>query len=84
MTDGIDVSELKPYGFGYDSPLWWGQLLMAVMEGTMIVLLLGGYLYERMHFVSWPPPGANTQGLLLPTVNLLILSASCVPMHYGG
>jgi cytochrome c oxidase subunit III len=81
MTDRFDASTLKPYGFGYDSPVWWGQICMAAMELTMILLLVASYLYERTLFAAWPPPGTDTQGLLLPTLNLLLLGTSTIPMH---
>jgi cytochrome c oxidase subunit I+III len=47
----------------------------------MFLLLVGTYFYARMQFTNWPPPGSNTQGLLLPAINLLILVVSCIPMH---
>ena len=83
MTDRLNVSHLKTAGFGYDSPLWIGQIIMAAIEGVMLLLLIAVFLYTRMHFAEWPPPGANTQGLLLPALNLLLFIASCIPMHIG-
>jgi heme/copper-type cytochrome/quinol oxidase subunit 3 len=73
----LDVSALPPYEISNRAPLWWGQLLMAVIEGSLFCVLIAMYFYYRISVDVWPPPGVKPLGLTLPTVALipLILSA---------
>ena len=83
MQKTIDVSPLPVVAFGPHSAVWWGQLGMAVVEGIVFLLLLASYLFVRLRFDVWPPPGAEEPDLVLPTINVLILIASCIPMEIG-
>ena len=85
MTErkAIDVSRLPVVGFGWEAPIWWGQLYMAIIEGTLFAMLIAAYLYARMSFAVWPPPGANLPDLVLPTAAVVILLLSCIPMYWG-
>jgi heme/copper-type cytochrome/quinol oxidase subunit 3 len=76
----LDISALPRFKFGIHAPIWWGQLLMAVIEGWMMLMLLAAFLYVRLSFTAWPPPGVKEPDLGLPTLNLLLLIVSCVPM----
>ena len=73
----LDVSHLPPYEISSQAPLWWGQLCIAFIEGTMFLILIAAYLYTRLQVDVWPPPGEQFPHLLLPTLALIPLLASC-------
>jgi heme/copper-type cytochrome/quinol oxidase subunit 3 len=82
----IDVSHLEPHVMDARSPIWWGNLLLLCIETTMFALLVATYFYIHMNYTAWPPPratNANYQtnpALGYPTINLLLILASVVPM----
>ena len=77
MSDRVlDVSSLPQHATDSRALLWWGNLSMMVIEGTMFALLMATYLYLRMANLDWPPPSVPMPDLLLPTVNLIILVLS--------
>lgn len=76
----IDVSALELEATDSRAMLWWGNLSMMVIEGTMFAMMIGTYLYLRTANLDWPPTTVVKPDLLLPTVNLLIMLASCIPM----
>ncbi|HEY3826211.1 MAG TPA: cytochrome c oxidase subunit 3 [Bryobacteraceae bacterium] len=73
----LDVSSLPAFEISNRAPLWWGQLLMAVIEGALLCILIAMYFYLRLSVDVWPPPGIKPLGLTLPTLALipLVLSA---------
>lgn len=73
----LDVSELPEGTVDSRALLWWGNLGMMAIEGTMFALLLATYLYLRMVNFDWPPATVPKPDLLLPTVNLVMLVLSC-------
>lgn len=77
----LDVSDLPPYDISSQSPLWWGQLCIDIIEGTMFSILIAAYLYVRLRMDVWPPPGDQYPHLLLPTLSLIALIIS-VPFSY--
>lgn len=74
----LDVSGLPDWDVSSNSPLWWGQVLMAAIEGSMFCILIAMYFYIRQSVDMWPPPGTQLPHLLAPTLALipLILSAA--------
>ena len=56
---------------------------MLAIEGTVFALLVGTYFYLRFWLPAWPPPGAEPPPLTWPTLNLLVLVASAVPMRWA-
>lgn len=83
----VDVSSLPSHGFDSHAPLWWGNLMMILIESTMMALVAASYFYLRQNFDVWPPPRAEPPSILRPlpelgaaTANLLLLLGSCVPM----
>lgn len=77
----LDVSDLPPYDISSQSPLWWGQLCIDIIEGTMFAILIAAYFYVRLRMDVWPPPGDQYPHLLLPTLSLIALIIS-VPFSY--
>jgi heme/copper-type cytochrome/quinol oxidase subunit 3 len=72
----LDVSHLPPYEISSQAPLWWGQLCVAFIEGTMFLILIVAFLYTRLRVDVWPPPGDQFPHLLMPTLALIPLLAS--------
>lgn len=80
----IDVSHLKPYDVSTQSPLWWGQLMITFIEGTMFAIIIAAYFYTRLRMDVWPPPGDQYPRLLLPSLALIPLLLSCVGSYWAG
>lgn len=85
----LDVSDLPAHVMDRRSPIWWGNLLMLGIETTMFALLVAVYFYLRVVDADlWPPPQVNripvlyhpVPDLLIPTLNLLLLLLSAIPM----
>ena len=79
----IDVSHLPPYEISNQAPLWWGQLLLASIEGMMLCIVIAAYLYVRLRMDVWPPPGDQFPHRLLPTVGLVPLFLSCIGTYWA-
>jgi cytochrome c oxidase subunit 3 len=73
----LDVSTLPPYNISNQSPLWWGQLFMCLIEGSLLCMLAATYFYLRLGVDVWPPPGVKMPDVVVPTIALLPLLASC-------
>ncbi len=80
----LDVSHLKPYEISSLTPLWWGQVCVAIIEGTMFSILIAAYFYVRMRVDVWPPPGDQFPHLLLPTLALIPLILSALPAYWAS
>lgn len=80
----IDVRSLPTLELGPRAPIYLGQLLMMVIEGTIVALLIGGYLYTRASFLNWPPPNEEKPHWVLPTVGLILLLLSVPPIWWSG
>lgn len=74
----LDVSRLPDFSISSEAPLWWGQLLLAFIEGTMFAILFAMYFYYRLSVDVWPPPGTHFPPVVLPTVSLALLIVSCL------
>lgn len=80
----IDVSSLKPYDVSSQSPLWWGQFMIVLIEGTMFAILIAAYFYTRLRMDVWPPPGDQFPHRLLPTLTLIPLILSCAGTYWAS
>jgi cytochrome c oxidase subunit III len=80
----LDVSHLPAIGFGPRAPIWLGQVGMMLIEGTLFAVLLACYAYVASGSDVWPPPGVGTPDFWIPTIALVVLLASCIPMYLGG
>jgi len=80
----VDVSDLPPYEISVGAPLWWGQILLCVIEGTMFSILIAMYFYLRLSLDVWPPPGVGPLRLDLPTVALVPLVLSAIGSYVAS
>jgi len=77
----FDVAALPDAGFNTRAPIWWGQLWMMAIEGTIFTILIASYFYTRAGYSVWPPPRAAVPGLGIPTLVTALLLVSCIPMR---
>jgi cytochrome c oxidase subunit I+III len=77
----FDVSRTPLEALGTRSAIWWGQSLMMVIESTIFSMLIASYAYVRSNFAVWPPQGTPLPDAVIPTVELVVLLISCVPLH---
>ena len=77
----LDVAGLPDVGFSTQAPIWWGQLWMMAIEGSIFMSLLAAYFYTRLGFDVWPPPRIPLPGLMVPTIVTALLLVSCIPMR---
>ena len=83
----LDVSELPKSAMDSQSVIWWGNLMLILIETVMFGLLVATYFYVRLRFDEWPPPSANEfpllsdtrPDLLIPTINLAVLATAILP-----
>jgi heme/copper-type cytochrome/quinol oxidase subunit 3 len=88
----IDVTHLPESALDHRSSIWWGNLLLLLIETTMFALLVAGYLYLRGNFTQWPPPEPERSGaagvplpaLGVPAANLALLALSLAPMLWAA
>jgi cytochrome c oxidase subunit III len=80
----LDVKKLPPIGYYNNAPLWWGQVGMVAIEGTIFALLIATYFYLRMNVPVWPPPGSELNRPVLPTIGLVILLLSVYPTYVAS
>jgi cytochrome c oxidase subunit I+III len=62
-------------------PIWWGMLLLILIESVVFGSLISTYLYLRSGTPEWPLGGISKPDLLLPAINALILFASTIPIY---
>lgn len=87
----LDVSSLPKHGFDTKTQLWWGNLWLLCIETTMFGLVVAAYFYFRQNFATWPPPHSDSPpyllepvpSLLLPTINLVVIILSVLPMAWA-
>lgn len=78
------VAALPTVTFGHRSLMWWGTLGFMVIEGWTVALLVVSYLYLRQNYETWPPLRTPHPSLLIPTINLVIMFVSLVPMYLAA
>ena len=86
--DVIDVSRLPHAVLDHRSPIWWGNLVLVIIESVMFAILIAAYFYIYQNFEHWPPPQVNrlpvdynpVPALGFTTANLLVILLSLAPM----
>lgn len=56
---------------------------IVLIESTAFALVVASYFYLRLSSESWPPPRVALPGLAWPTLNTVILLASCILNHWA-
>jgi cytochrome c oxidase subunit I+III len=77
----LDVSGLPEYNYDSHAPLWWGNLMMIFIEGTIIAIVIATYFYLRQNFSQWPPVRVAPPDLLPGTAQLAVLLLSLIPVY---
>jgi heme/copper-type cytochrome/quinol oxidase subunit 3 len=80
----LDVSSLPPYAISNQSPLFWGQTLMCLIEGSLLCMLIATYFYLRLGVDVWPGPGVHLPRLSLASWALIPLVGSCVGSYLAS
>jgi len=80
----LDVGHLPAFSISSEAPLWWGQLLMAFIEGTMFCIMIAMYFYIRLSVDLWPPPGVQLPTRVLPAICVIFLIASCAGSYIAS
>jgi heme/copper-type cytochrome/quinol oxidase subunit 3 len=75
-----DLSDLPTYGFGAQSPMWWGTLAFVSLEATGFALAIGSYFYLAFIANGWPI-AAPAPDLGPGTLVLGVLVLSVIPNH---
>jgi cytochrome c oxidase subunit III len=63
------------------APLWWGMVGLITIELTIFSALIVSYFYLRFYAPEWPLGGIKKPELLLPFINLIVLTVSSIPVH---
>jgi cytochrome c oxidase subunit I+III len=75
-TRQLDVSALPQFNISSRAPLFFGQLLLCAIEGSMFCMLMAIYFYLRLSVDVWPPPGTQIPHLTASTLALAPLIMS--------
>src|ERR1041384_4212548 len=80
----LDVSHLRAYEISSEAPLWWGQLFLTFIEGTMFGILIAMYFYIRLSMDMWPPPGVQLPRAGLAGIALIPLGVSALGSYIAS
>jgi cytochrome c oxidase subunit III len=75
----LDLSRLPRAVLDSRSLVWWGTIVMTVIESMVFAIAVGAYFYLRARAESWPPARVGPPSLTAATINLGILLISAVP-----
>lgn len=75
----LDVSALPIGTADSRALLWWGNLGMMLIEGTMFAMLLATYLYFKNANLDWPPSRVPNPDLYSSTFNVVLLLLLLIP-----
>jgi cytochrome c oxidase subunit I+III len=78
QTDSEDPPDLS---WGAREPMFWGVVLLIVIESTGIALLLAVYFYLRGNEAGWPPPSVREPPLWTAAGGTALLLASALAQH---
>ena len=74
----LDVSALTEGTADSRALIWWGNLGMLAIEGSMFAMAMATYLYLRSTNLDWPPSTVPKPDLVMPTINTVMLLLSCI------
>src|SRR5207302_4849283 len=75
----LDVSDLPTAVLDSRSLVWWGTIVMTVIEGMVFAITVGAYFYLRTIASQWPPARTGPPALTAATINLVVLLISAIP-----
>ena len=78
-----DVRALPRTVFGHRSLMWWGTMGFIIIEGTTLFICAVTYFYLRRNFSAWPPEHIYRPALLIPTIQILLMLLSIIPMRWA-
>jgi len=84
----IDASALPEVGFDTRSPLWWGNLVLLLIETAMFGIMIAVYFTTVMNLRPFPPPRVDRfpvmlnsdPALTVPIVYFVVLLLSLIPV----
>lgn len=65
------------------APVYWGMVLLIVIEVTVFSALITSYFYLRHFQDEWPLGGIGQPDLLLPTIGTGVILLSSLPVAWG-
>ena len=80
----LNVAGLPPYNISNQAPLWWGQVILCAIEGSMFCMLIAIYFYLRLGVDVWPPPGARLPDATIATWALVPLFLSTIGSYLAS
>lgn len=79
----IPREQLPAVVAGPRAPVWWGMILLVIIETTVFATLISSYFYLGMMLPEWPPPEVDPTDLFLPLVNTGVLLASSATVFWA-
>ena len=76
------VRNLPRTVFGNRALMWWGTMGFIIIEGTTLFICAVTYFYLRRNFATWPPQHVYRPGLVIPTIQVLVMLLSILPMRW--
>ena len=80
----LDVAVLDDHSFSHHAPIWWGNLLMILIEATAFALMVVSYYYIRRNFDTWPPTRTLLPDLGVSSINVAVQLVSVIPVWYAA
>jgi cytochrome c oxidase subunit 1/cytochrome c oxidase subunit I+III len=77
----LDVSDLPMETADSRALLWWGNIGMLAIEGTMFAMLIATWLYLKTANLDWPPQNIALPPVLWPSIGLALLIVSAFFMY---
>jgi len=77
---GVDVRHLPTTVFGARDTAWWGTVGFMAIEATTIVVCVASYFYLWRNSATWPPEHTLRPSLLWPTIAVIVMLVSNIPM----
>jgi len=78
----LDVSELPHSRMDSRALIWWGNLSMMTIEGTVFALAFAVFIYLRMNSLDWPPATVPKPDMLLPLIVLFFFNDTATTEIY--